>query len=448
MIEILAEDVPLLSQTQHGLASLVAFLILFLPLLAIPWAFKLAGGIVGKINELLGGYGSKITEAIKGNPNDPTSFRNQARHRVGENLAATTAGRLSTMREWTRGAPPAGAGPVATAAWKARRRGANAVLGAFPQFFDTDRYRSEQNEKFEKVVMGKVGSAGDNLERAFFAKQWMEADRSYTDSNGKTQVLQRGQYYSTYRDEDGKYKHFSSGDVVASHRLYNRDESKIQKLVKYELGKVGSDVDMYGVDSTGNIIYDPSQLGSVDRSRMPMGSFLSNLPSTLREAGLNHNSAVSASTGAFYEKQGERRELKHTVLQPDWTWQQNPNSFVADFAENVGNYPAASGKTSPIKRLSDLYQKYSAISPATRTPEQQRSMDDFKRIALALDTRMRGMASGAMDEHGNQITGPGGGGGVSGGAARVNDAVQEYIHLVIPNSTGWTPTPPLTQRPL
>ncbi len=74
------------------IALVVSFLLQFLPLLMIPYAFKLAGGAVGALHETLTNYHKRAQEGIKGNPNNPDSLRNkwgrEAReHLAGQNLS-------------------------------------------------------------------------------------------------------------------------------------------------------------------------------------------------------------------------------------------------------------------------------------------------------------------------------------------------------------------------
>jgi hypothetical protein len=79
-------DKPLLTQVPgNAIAGIVAFVAMFLPLVLIPWAFKMAGGIVGNVVGAIGNFGKKGVEAIKGNANDPNSLRNKVRRQVLEN---------------------------------------------------------------------------------------------------------------------------------------------------------------------------------------------------------------------------------------------------------------------------------------------------------------------------------------------------------------------------
>ena len=299
--------------------------------------------------------------------------------------------------------------------------------------------RQLQNEIFDKDIGGKVAMGADNLERAFFARQFHGEDTKVRDRDGRDtgQVLKDGNWYSTYRNSDGTYKQYASGEVAAAHRKYNGDESKIQTLIKYETGKVPNDQDFYGVDKNNNTIYDPSEINAnIDREAMPMGSFLGNLPAVLSEAGLSPTSAAGASIGSFFGTQTQRKELKHTKLSGDERgWKQDEPAFVQDWAENIGTYAASTSKTSPINRLASIHRGLTAKQAAgeTLTVSEQRSMRDLTSIATGLDQRLRGgYGIGTVTEEGVPIPGAAG----TGAPGRVNDAIRAFVEQVIPNPTG------------
>lgn len=70
------------AQSTNLVAGILSFLLLFIPLAMIPFAFKLAGGLIGRLTDLVANYKSKTAEGIKGNPNDPLSFRNKTRRNL------------------------------------------------------------------------------------------------------------------------------------------------------------------------------------------------------------------------------------------------------------------------------------------------------------------------------------------------------------------------------
>ncbi len=59
--------------------ELIGVIALFVPLFLIPFAFKLAGGFLGRLHEVTAGIGKRGVESIKGNPNDQNSLRNRTR---------------------------------------------------------------------------------------------------------------------------------------------------------------------------------------------------------------------------------------------------------------------------------------------------------------------------------------------------------------------------------
>ncbi len=61
------------------LGALTSIVVLLMPLFLIPFAFKLAGGVIGSLYGTLSGVGKKTGEAIKGNPNDQNSLRNRTK---------------------------------------------------------------------------------------------------------------------------------------------------------------------------------------------------------------------------------------------------------------------------------------------------------------------------------------------------------------------------------
>ncbi len=62
-----------------GVAAIVAFVLQFLPLFLIPFAFKLAGGAVASIYGAISSTGKKGLEGIKGSEHNPYSLRNSVR---------------------------------------------------------------------------------------------------------------------------------------------------------------------------------------------------------------------------------------------------------------------------------------------------------------------------------------------------------------------------------
>ena len=65
--------------TEVAISTIVGFVALFLPLVFIPYSFRLAGGAIGNVHEMLTNGHKMLQEGIKGNVNDLNSNRNRAK---------------------------------------------------------------------------------------------------------------------------------------------------------------------------------------------------------------------------------------------------------------------------------------------------------------------------------------------------------------------------------
>lgn len=81
------------------LKLVISFVLQFLPLLMIPYAFRLAGGLLGRAHELMTNYHKRGQEAIKGNVNDQNSMRNVAKRRFNAGITANQAKVLNAAKD-------------------------------------------------------------------------------------------------------------------------------------------------------------------------------------------------------------------------------------------------------------------------------------------------------------------------------------------------------------
>jgi hypothetical protein len=70
-------------KTFGPLTALMGVIALFVPLFLVPFSFKLAGGVLGRMHDILSTGGKRFAEGVKGNPNNPFSRRNIAKDRAG-----------------------------------------------------------------------------------------------------------------------------------------------------------------------------------------------------------------------------------------------------------------------------------------------------------------------------------------------------------------------------
>jgi hypothetical protein len=75
-----------INSTASGLAKplvqLMSLAALVMPLFLIPFAFKIAGGVLGQISEVTANLGKRAAQGIQGNPNDPNSLGSRVRTRL------------------------------------------------------------------------------------------------------------------------------------------------------------------------------------------------------------------------------------------------------------------------------------------------------------------------------------------------------------------------------
>ncbi|GAC1387319.1 MAG: hypothetical protein NVS1B7_1740 [Candidatus Saccharimonadales bacterium] len=70
-----------------AIAGIIAIIVTVAPLFFIPYAFKIAGGIVGNLHGSLTSFHRKGQEAIKGSANNPGSLRNRVKREAGIELS-------------------------------------------------------------------------------------------------------------------------------------------------------------------------------------------------------------------------------------------------------------------------------------------------------------------------------------------------------------------------
>ncbi|MEO7364116.1 MAG: hypothetical protein ABIV43_01260, partial [Candidatus Saccharimonadales bacterium] len=155
------------SQTTYGpLTALLGIVALFVPLFLIPFAFKLAGGVLGRVHDIVSTGGKRGIEAVKGNVNDASSFRNRAKDRAGGAVNRTRVQAYRNMKKSGR-APGAAAFMFGSAIeqeaarnakskqriFNVKDNGDDAIVNAAASFVDTDGVR--------KTLDGKTVKAAD-----------------------------------------------------------------------------------------------------------------------------------------------------------------------------------------------------------------------------------------------------------------------------------------------
>jgi hypothetical protein len=401
-----------ISATIGGLLSIIALIV---PLVMIPFAFRLAGGALGKLHETLTDYGKRGHEFYKGNINDENSRQNRARRHLTErNLRNRERGVASFNALQTRNT---GAFDPNAKGKKGARRGRGLVrslgnIGARSlNYGDLEGQRAAINKREHDLSELKAANAPDSSLRALWAKQ--EED---------------GTWVSPISGE-----HFTGSQVAAARRLSGNGKSSVEGAVGYELTKVGNATE-----------YE---------------SFLQRIPQRLTQLGFKDEEVKEVMKAVGYKQASKYLDLKHSSWDHDgkgnWTRSINYTKMSNDAAENFQSYPFSNLKAVTVSSAAKGHELADNVIQADKSgalgrmsaEDQQaflkenggfgdtaesavlnatKARDNFENSAVALDSR-RQMGGGAFqDSDGNQI----GGQLATGAAGNADVEIQNFVNNV------------------
>jgi hypothetical protein len=85
------------SGPRAALAGIAAMIAVVIPLFAVPYAFKIAGGAIGGFATALAAYQQRVHEGILGNPNLGHSLQNRVRRDLGNRVVDYRANKIKTL---------------------------------------------------------------------------------------------------------------------------------------------------------------------------------------------------------------------------------------------------------------------------------------------------------------------------------------------------------------
>jgi len=358
--DVLSVTVMNANGSSNVIAPMIAFVLQFLPLLMIPYAFRLAGGAVGLVHETLTNYHKRGQEAVKGNVNDPYSLRNMTRRGAGN---AMLSGRERAVNRY-----------VAQQKNGGRRglRGAAIALGGRAAGFGNYQVRrSLRNKEGSELVQNQTNYGDDSTVRAAFARQL-----SYTDKNG----ARKTGYFGTGVLDDGQgnaigqtSSQFSSFEVSKARQLNMRDPSLYQAALTYEVGKAGDDTEL-------------AQVMAAHHAAVQSNPQLQGFGGGIWK-------------GAAFQHQQTRKELKHTSYnESTGEYTRDAPKFTREVAETVNSWSLGNMRTSTIKALRDDHRAADAVLDL-RKAEMGDAVDPT-RLAKARELE----ASGALDGFKSNVT--------------------------------------------
>lgn len=280
--DILSVTVMRANNSANPGAPIISFVLQFLPLFLIPYAFRLAGGAIGKIHDTVTAYGKRGQERIKGNPNDARSLRNRTQYRMHSAIGVGRENRYAGLSERAKKAAPG-----------SFRRRMYSGLARSVNYGNLEAERSEWNEQQDKLAASQYSQGGDNSIRALWAKQYSGQPEYERDNEGNMVEVARGNrqvggWYSPYKDANGEFKEWSPSDVAKARSIVRGDPSKLQAYAKYELGKAA----------------DADQVGAFQDRFLDMAN----------DYGWNEELANGVWAGVKFAHQQTRKELKYTAI--------------------------------------------------------------------------------------------------------------------------------------
>jgi hypothetical protein len=189
----------IVSQGQNGamaaVSQLLSVIALIVPLALIPFAFRIAGGLLGKTHELLTNYGKRAHEGILGNANDPTSLRRRTRHETGAKVRDIR----KTM--YDRGVADTGVGGLRGVRGTARR-----LVGG--------RFSSERQALYNKEFYERAANRNEHGDDTYARASTIASSyKSFATSAPERVQRDAAGNITGYQAEDGKF--YTEGEIRA-----------------------------------------------------------------------------------------------------------------------------------------------------------------------------------------------------------------------------------------
>ncbi len=344
------------------LAAVISFVIQFLPLIFIPFAFKIAGGAVGRIHNVLSTSSKRGQEAVKGNANDPNSLRNNVRRKA---MAGVIRARAQSFRNLNSGD---GFGSKAYDGTPSKRftRGIKGSIG-------------NRAPGFAALLTGGAPAAESNLIEA--AKQRINKIK---DNGDDTVVNARASFIEEDRNSPNYGKRTTLDGKPVTEMSYRAAMQQhptlgeLQAVSEYRLGKVTN-----------------SEQGE---------QFARNYGTMAKQQGLTLEEANGNMKGFTFGKQNEAGHLKYGALDDNYEFhgigdnklmERKPvspgvfkDSLTDDFVNEQyfrkSGYTAAQ-QTAPYwhstgKAQQQYLSNLQGANLDAMTPDQQRDYDKVKQI--------------------------------------------------------------------
>lgn len=394
------------------ITGLVGLVLMALPLFIIPFAFQLAGGIIGTIATKGAGFGKSFASKVQGDPRDQNSRIARLRSNARDGAVKNRSGKVGSLSEIA-----AGRNDKSRFGKSRLSRGLADRSARILNYGDLESQRSRLNKEEGDLRDLKTGYGPDTSVRALFATKQKD-----------------GTYRSIITG-----KKFSAGEHAKARQLYGSNLSSTQAALDYELGKTGNSEEYNAykknIPAFLNGNFKDTRDGAVEGGQ---------------GLGYSESEISEILIGVQYKNAGKRIDLKHTKPKKDektgeWSMKRSHAAFTQDVSENLGSYPLSNQKVDTINALKESYEKAHAakisgdLGDFGSMAEVDQVLTDTSKIVNSIDpTNRRGGQIGVGDND-QPIAASGG----TGAAGRVDQAIGEYIKSFRDNN----PTPPPQNPP-
>ena len=306
------------------LKVLIAIIALFVPLFLIPFSFKLAGGILGRLHDVIGGGGKKGLEMLKGNPNDPDSLGRRMRYKGKDAVLARREASVRSLKGKDSG-------------WAKRR------LGRALDYGNMQATRAKMNQERAEVGRAQHGFGDDSNRR--------DSLTAWDDGKGATRKAGWFKRMDMEKDESGVLRGVAGADPTYENyaqgfeakrkalSLYRGHKSDFQENMFYETKKTG---------------FDETQIGRLKEQ----------YSAALGDYGLSEETGMAVAEGVGFNHAGQSLAGKHNKRRKNketgqWEWKTDIFGLTKDGALQTDNYAWGKQDRATFKEMQSHYETLS-----------------------------------------------------------------------------------------
>ena len=405
------------------IAVIVAFFLQFLPLLAIPFAFRMAGGTLSKFHEVVTNGGNKLNEMA-------TNRKEMAKRAYGTQSMQgreNVYNRLNSRASQDNGL--LGKNKFA----RAVRRGGYGFLANRAGGYNLQAAMSAQRAQWQKEIQDQIATGVDVEVRALTVDK-----ATATESNGRMRTDQAtGQ--RQYKTLGGAW--VNEADVDRAKQRWGGNQMALQEAVSYEMKKATTQEEVDGL--------------------------VSNFGGLMKSNGINNQQATGVWKGAAFANQGSNLEYKYYSWkgeQKDATTgavtkaaglQMNGQGLITEIDEKKGSYDMGKMSADTWVTMQDEVKKARATQgqlAAKVASGTALSQEEFEQSETAANTlqrasriartyaQQRGMGGGMENPETGEVIAPSTPGvagkgfvtSIHGAPGRVQEEAENFVQLLHP----------------